>query len=510
MPSSDPNRTGRPLGEAAFGRSLAVLVLIPIAIFISALNGCAPETGAKLPETAKDAPTPTAIRTSTATSSIPSPTPTAPQATHTPEPPTLTTTSAPSTPSPPAEGPESDDQMPTISADAPGTTIVEIFQPQMFDYLNSGGSPEDLQAALAEVTITQGKATWHASSQVTTVDVTGDERPDVVVDLSFFEIGQYTEGAIFVFTCEEGRYRGGAVAQIAGQMLLDSDPDPRILAIEDMNGNGMPEIAFSYIEMIGTHANFTRVYRIVEWDGAEFADLIRGDSSHPHAATVNNGDGAIGDTDGDGTLELTLTHGIGHYYADGGPQRPRTDTWVWDGSAYTLVSCEYAPPTYRFQAVRDGDRASQLGNYDEALECYQRALSDEDLLGWSQGQLWPNSAYGESPTPTPDPEERPRLNAYALYRIMLLHVIRGDPSQAQLAYQSLQEGFPPDAAGNQYAQLATAFWTEYHASEDIAAACSKAIEYATAHSSELLAPMSSGFYGIDQRDYVPEDVCPFG
>jgi hypothetical protein len=491
-------------------RLLATLMLVPIALSMAALNGCIVETGATAPEAAGNAPAPTSIPTIALTTPTPSPTPTAPQATRTPKPPTPTTAPVPSTPSPREEGPESGDGTLSISADAPGTTIVEIFEPQILDFLNSGGSPESLRAALAEVTITQGKATWHASSQATTIDVTGDEKPDVVVDLSFFEIGQYTEGAIFVFTCEEGRYQGGAVAQIAGQVLSEGEPDPTILAIEDMNGNGMSDIVFSYIEMIGTHANFTRVFRIVEWDGAQFADLIRGDPSHPHAAAVNNGDGAIGDTDGDGILELALTHGVGHYYADGGPQRPRTDTWAWDGSAYALAGWEYAPPTYRFQAVQDGDRALQLGNYDEALESYRRALSDEALLGWSQGQLWPDSAYGEAPTPTPDPKERPRLNAYALYRIMLLHVIQGDLSQAQLAYQSLQEGSPPDAAGNQYAQLATAFWTEYQATEDVAAACSQAVEYAAAHSGELLDPMGSGFYGMNQRDYVPEDICPFG
>jgi len=495
-------------------RPLSALVLITIAVSIAAHNGCAIETTLKSTQAARDAPITTLIPTLTKAVSTLSPTPALPKVTHTPRPSTPTPTpilSPPitSTPSPPAECPESSDQTPAISPDAPGTTIVEIFEPQILDYLNAGGSAEGLQAALSELTLTEGKTTWQARTQVMTIDVTGDETPDVVMDLSFFETGQYAQGAVFVFTCQKGRYQGGAVAEMAGQVLSGSDPDPGIRAIEDMNGNKVPEIVFSYIEVIGTHANFTRAFRIIEWDGAQFADLIQGDPSHHNAATVNNGDGAIHDTDGNGTQELVLTNGIGRYYADGGPERPQTDTWAWDGSAFALASWEYEPPTYRFQAVQDGDDASLLGDYDKALASYERATLDEDLLGWSQGQLWPDSAYGESPTPAPDPDERPRLNAYARYRIMLLHIVRGALSEAQLVYDTLQEEFPPDAAGHQYAKLATAFWIEYKASEDIAAACSKAIEHAAAHSGELLAPLGSSFYGIDQRDRVPEDICPF-
>ncbi len=58
----------------------------------------------------------------------------------------------------------------------------------------------------------------------------------------------------------------------------------------------------------------------------------------PYAAEVQNGDGEIRDADGDGILELVLTHGVGR-----GPDAPtqdstRTDVWAWDGRGAFLLT----------------------------------------------------------------------------------------------------------------------------------------------------------------------------
>lgn len=497
-----------------------LMFIVPLAAtFLSAcLSQGVPGRGRPAATTASTLmPTPTQRSTATV---IPTPTsqPTpSPTLAHKPSPtvtPTSSLTPAPSppvtrTPAPPAECPKPTDQMATISPISPGTSVIEGLEPQILDYLNARGSADGLQAALNGLTMTDGGTTWKARTQVMTIDVTGDTTPDVVMDFSFFVEGQYADGAIFVFMCREGRYEGGAVAVIGGQISSSQDPDPGIRAIRDMNRDGVPEIIFSYIEIIGTHANFTRVFRILEWDGSKLVDLIQGDSYYPNAASVNNGDGVIRDRDGDGSLELVLTNGIGRGPEISGPQRPRTEIWAWNGVAFTLASVESASPEYRFQAVQDGDEATLRGDYDKALAFYQQATFDDQLLGWSPGQLWPDSLYGTTPTPTPDPDERPRLSAYARYRIMILYLVQGFMSEAQIVYETLQDEFPVGVVGHQYAELAALFWEEYKASEDIAAACGKAIEYASAHVEEVLTPLGSGFYGFGQRDYAAEDICPF-
>jgi hypothetical protein len=220
-----------------------------------------------------------------------------------------------------------------------GQSIVQMFEPQISAYLNARGSAQGLQAALSNLTLTDSDGTdWQARTQVWDTDVTGDGVPEVVVDLHFFVEGQFADGAIFVYHCQAGQYVGGAVMPIAGQVFSAADPDPGVRAIQDMNGNGKAEIVFSYTPIVGTHANYTRYFQIMEWDGNQFADLIRNETMTPYAAEVQNGDGEIRDTDGDGILELVLTHGA-ERGPDADPQdSAHTDVWTWDGRGAFLLT----------------------------------------------------------------------------------------------------------------------------------------------------------------------------
>jgi hypothetical protein len=150
-----------------------------------------------------------------------------------------------------------------------------------------------------------------------------------------------------------------------------------------------------------------------------------------------------------------------------------------------------------------------FGDYEAALAFYQQAVFDEELIGWSQGRLWPDREYGGNPTPTPDPEERPRINAYGRYRIMLLHAVQGFQSPAQVVLDTLQEKFPAGTVGHPYAELAAVFWMEYSGSGDVGLACDKSIAYAADHPRETLVFLGRSFYGSGQREYAPEDICPF-
>ena len=93
---------------------------------------------------------------------------------------------------------------------------------------------------------------------------------------------------------------------------------------------------------------------------------------------------------------------------------------------------------------------------------------------------------------------------------MLVYVLQDDLEQAQAVYDAALDLFPEGNPGHPYAQLATAFWEEYAASADVAAACAQAVEYASAHADEILTPLGSAFYGYSNRDYAAQDVCPFG
>ncbi len=467
--------------------------------------------------------------TSTAAPSV-TPLPTlAPSATRSPtqepEPPSTSTPTVTLTPSPSATRtlgppvtrtaapaalcPEERAETPVIIAEHPGTSVIDKFEPQILNYLNLKGSSAGLEATLSPLTLDLGGGTiWQARAQVVNRDVTGNQTPDVLVYLLFFEAGQYSEGALFIFQCENAGYVGGTVTALWGQVLSAADPDG-IRAVQDLNADGVPEIVVSNIQIAGTHSYFIREFRVLEWDGNGFVELFE-PAFEGDAIAADTGDGVIQDMDGDGTYELLLTNAIGAAYFDLGAQRRRTDIWAWDGYAFSLQCVQHTAPVYRFQAVHDGDNAFYCGDFESALAFYQQAIFDESLFGWSSGQLWPDSAYGGSPTPTPDLEERSRLSAYARYRIMLLHTVRDFMAEAEIVYDTLQELFPQGTPGFRYAELARIFWETYRQSGEIEAACSAVIEHAALHQLEILAPLGGDFYGLGQRAYEPADVCPIG
>lgn len=349
----------------------------------------------------------------------------------------------------------------------------------------SGG----LQAALGQLTLLDGA--WQARPQVQSVDVTGNDVPEALVELTFFEPLQFSEGALFIYRCAGGEYAGGPVLTTAGQVLSADDPDG-IRSVQDMNGDGVAEIVHSYISIAGSHAYYTRQFHILAWDGQEFVQQIPQDE-YGFTAQSDSGDGVIGDFDGDGMLELILTHTITEAYPELGPQRARTDVWAWDGQAFVLARWEYTRPLFRIHAVWDGDDATRFGEYDRALALYQDAVFKEQLLGWSRGRLWPDSAYGGAPTPTPDPAECHRLNAYGRYRIMLLHAVQGQQAEAQIAFDALQQRYPGGSEAAAYAVLAYEFWEQLAAGGELAPACESALEFARSNRSA----------GIPARRHLP-------
>jgi len=434
----------------------------------------------------------------------------------TPSPSTSPTLGPPTTrtPAPPAVCPKADERAVANVSLILSPSVVEDLKAQILEYLNSGGSATGLRNALARVRYVEADHENQGHAFVQSIDVTGDTTPDIVVDLVF----PYPEfGVLFVFQCERGAYHDIYAHLIGGAQHMQPGSEDGFRDIADMNGNGVPDIIFSYVVSTSARGYRNREFQIMEWDGTEFIHLIPGDentgSSSSSFAYSFDGDGYITDTDNNGTPELAIMQVTIPEYPDSGPQRGRTDFWEWDGYQIAFARWEYEPPIYRFQAVQDGDDATRFGEYEKALAFYQQAIFDRDLLGWSRGQYWPDAWYkselmgGPMPTPTPDPNERPRLEAYARYRIMLLHILKGHLPEATIVYNTLREKFPEGKIGHSYAELADVFWQVYFESEDIDAACQNATVFAEATAEDILVPLGSDFYGWANRDYGAQDIC---
>jgi hypothetical protein len=285
----------------------------------------------------------------------------------------------------------------------------------------------------------------------------------------------------------------------------------------------MPDLA-----LVETTCHYCTGVLIYEWNGQEFQSIVRTWMIDPSlnelsyyeiAELIGYAEAKLIDTDHNGTYEIVLTGGVPSSIGDAyfnGPYRSTTLTYMWDGQYYSRFSQVYSPPEYRFQAIQDGDEASLRRNYDEALNFYQDAIFSDKLKSWSadihQQLIAQNEAiFQRTPTPTelpPDPQEYYQLAAYARYRIMLLHLIRGYQQEAKIVYDTLQEKFPERNAGYPYAEMAKLFWLDYTSSHDLGLSCKAAVNYARTHP-EILTPLTGSEYGFWNRTYLSSDVCPF-
>jgi hypothetical protein len=384
--------------------------------------------------------------------------------------------------------------------DTVANPFLEVKQP-VLDFLNAGGSPQQLISALQE----RG---W-PQKWLRYVDLTHDGISELVVAATHLNI----------FSCWDGQYR----------TLLEVDPRDTLLphtivATADMNRDSLPEVVLT---TTGCGLGECLTASIYEWDGREFQNRISGSASGFEAGSLVGGmfqgppEAAVFDADEDGLLDLVLRGGIPANRTDRiyyGPWREEAHLYKWNGENFVFDHIEFSPPEYRFQVVQDGDEAILRRADDKALALYQEAIFSQALKGWSperSQQLAEQNAAALAPggTPTPmllpaDPKEYDQLAAYSRYRMMLLYLLQGQPTKAQATYAVLQQDFPPENAGYPYTELAMQFWEAYQVSYDMKQACGKAIEYASTNS-EILLPLGSLYHGMQSHFYTPEDICPF-
>ena len=404
--------------------------------------------------------------------------------------------------------------------------IAHRYEPVLVDYLNGGGTVEGIPGQLAAFPtpdfgdLRPGDPLMYLRS----IDLAGGSDQEIVVGLGWAHFG-----AVYVLGRDGETYKALVALPFAVGERQHTRSDSGIRALLDLNGNGRLEILFSYVDEVEivdptrtSYEYFSRqVVQLLEWNGTSFDYLsFSADGSAPFAcrAEVARGDIELVDRDEDGALELVLVSDV-IFHPRSGPQRVRRETWDWREDHLQFTFLDIGPPVFRFQAVQDADDLVRLGEYDPALTLYQDAIFDPDLLPWSRDRWWPDGYYQgmihpggnetPGPIPTPDPDERPRLEAYARYRLIVLHAARGDPYSARIAYDELRERALA-GPGLVYAELAAAFWEPYSSDQQISAGCGAAVEFARANAAEILAPLGAGYYGWANRNYEPMDICPFG
>ncbi len=398
------------------------------------------------------------------------------------------------TPAPPAECPAID---PAPQADF--QVLVDQYgqlpeDEPVLDFLNAGGSPQAALTALQSLDWPGGLV----KSEFT--DITGDGVSDFLLGLD----------SLHFIVCEAGEFNTVEVVPQEGGPI-------RLEAIQDMNLDGLPEVVTA-IPVVGED-----LVKVFSWDGVGFRNLVYDEQTGWDSAQAKNGM-RIQDVDGDGTLELLVDStppGPHEAYFDPAcwvPARVITDIFRWDGERFTVSGQDAAPPVYRFEAAQDGDRLALQGRYQEARQRYLQVVNDEALDWWSDDRrdYLLETEFGldtydfpvVSP-PQPVPEERNTLSAYANYRLMVLGALNGDFEQAKDHFQDLQREKDKDATGRVFSGLANEFWQVYQESQDLGAACGRAVAFVDSGPGYL----DEIFWAVDRGTcdvgYVAKDICPF-
>jgi len=393
-------------------------------------------------------------------------------------------------------------------------------QDVLLSYLNQGGSPDVLLDALLITSALIEKTSYMLKAKIAVSDLTGDRVPELIIELLFFpDTDLPVNGNIYLFDCENGKYESAGMIPIISARLNSPNPDPAtgLRDIQDMDQDGNAELVIAFVDAFTGKNTYTnnqdiiRRFEIFDWNGATFVDLLSEYEVGSQLSTFN-GDGTIRDTNGDGYPDLVLKNGVPHESGQHAPilYRPHTEIWGWDGQSFKQF-CWFAVvvPTYRFQAIEDGDNAILCGDFTKALRSYQLALTDNNLLDWKQIILYDPPTIIKT-ADNPDPEERPRLEAYGHYRLMLLYAKLGLYQEAQDEYATIVAKIANNSSGYAYAELANSFWSKYQSSRDIMAACEEASSYAYDNYEAIIDPLSSKYYFYSSRIYDDaEDMCPF-
>jgi tetratricopeptide (TPR) repeat protein len=303
------------------------------------------------------------------------------------------------------------------------------------------------------------------------VDVDDDGQGEFLITLVDPTAEYVTEipGDLLVIDIDGEEYR--LSYQAASDRVVS---DPALLEVDDLNGDGHTELAFSSTAC-GAHTCTTTAYIVGSGLGT-YDDLVNGGIEMTFAEVQ------FTDWDGDSVSELVMYGGIiGSVGA--GPQRARTEVYKWDGRTYALVDTIYDPSNYLYFKVLDANQALLEGDYAAAAELYQQAIENPNLEAW----------MGEY--------EREDLTAFSRYRLALTYLMIGDADAAKAVRDEVLKEQPDHI----YAQVVTALWDAYLIDGDLRSACDEVAGFASEHpqTADVLAN-----YGYGNPTFTPEEVCP--
>lgn len=239
-----------------------------------------------------------------------------------------------------------------------------------------------------------------------TGDATGDGAAELayLVPVKTNEPGRGAPAAVFV--------RGGS-SQKLDEFALDLTADASALGVgffqfAERTGDGRPDL--TYLQNICGATGCSSRAVVLTWDGTAWRDVGPGDS-------IANVDQVA--WSGAGAASVLSAHGgklPPGAPAESGPTRASTTKYTLTAGRFGVSSVEKDRPEYLYHAVEDADAVFE-NDMAGSQAAYRRVVEDTALKDW---KLKPD-----------DPDRRPALVGYALFRLALIDAALGrDPTTA--------------------------------------------------------------------------------
>jgi len=254
---------------------------------------------------------------------------------------------------------------------------------------------------------------------------------------------------------------------------------------QDMNNDGAAELVMSD-SLCGAHTCFDN-FKILSWNGIEFINRLADRTDRTD--DLPNPRGEISDPDGDGIYDFVVQSG-GISSVGAGPQRGKIRVWTYDSAQGVWMFASDTPgeSNFRLHILHDADVAATRGDYDTALTLYDRVVNDDTLQDWID-----------------PPTERENLTAFAMYREVMIHLLRGNTGATEATLTQMRNRFPPESTQTGYVDMALLFHATYPTG--LETTCAAVRDFATLHASTVLEPLGSIVFGYGNPDYTAGQMC---
>jgi hypothetical protein len=390
------------------------------------------------------------------------------------------------------------------------------YGPQILEFIRARGNAAGLSAILNQFKVSLPYEDQSDLAASFSADVTGDFANEIIVTLvqaRTDEVSAYGEYPVssmmmFIVGCVGYQYQMLFQNKVADVVNQPQYP-PRIIELDDLNANGIREIAFVSLYFPGKYFDDNLQVQIFEWNGNSFLSLMLPEGGGVPLTT--NADPEFRDVDGNGTVDVLLPNRRTRHECNEGPWRYGNSIYMWDGQYYRYMWSDPGSPTYRFEAAFDGDYFTAVGLFDKAEASYRRAIHDTSLLAFDYTE-WSEKVYdGYCWNDFSDPDEAYKIVAYARLRLLELYVFLGRQDEAKIVWEFIRTHFSEATAGYAYAALAKVFWDSYSSDGDIEAACTQVREMTHENTEEVYLWMVL-LYGSENYSFylsLKKSICPF-